>query len=108
MKNVAFLSLAFSVSVLFSSCFASFGGGNNHWQSACERNLTGEICFSNDTKREIKVNIGDTKTVIEAKSTICMDIYEGNYEYKAKQGFKKWESYIDVNRCEQEYVQFKR
>lgn len=94
--------------ILGSGCFASFGGGNNHWQSACERNQTGEICFSNETKREIKVNIGETKTVVEAHSTICLDMYEGNYEYKAKQGFKKWEEYIEINRCEKDCVTLDR
>ena len=107
MKKVTFIAIAVLFLMTQISCFRTYRSEST-WLPACERNKTGEICFFNDTKKDVKISIGKTKTQLTPNSTRCIDMYEGDYEYKAKQGFKKWEEYISVNRCDSEEVRFFR
>lgn len=107
MKKITLSAIAALFLLSQMSCFVSFRGGNT-LQSACERNKTGEICFVNDTKKDLKLSIGNTKTELNAHTSRCMDMYEGEYEYKAKQGFKKWEDFVSVERCDTKEVYFFR
>jgi hypothetical protein len=74
----------------------------------CKRFQTGTVCFHNFTKKDVKVNIGDSKTEVQAKTTLCMDLYAGNYEYKAKQGGHKWEEELFVLSCKERQVYLER
>ncbi len=108
LKSISVLTLL-GLTLLSTGCHISFQRGSSGFQTPpCERNQTGTVCFSNETRRDVKVSIGETRTEIEAYSTICLDIYEGDYEYKAKQGFKKWEEMVYVERCAQEDIHISR
>jgi len=92
--------------LLTSSCFRIVSSSDDEWMPPCERFETGTVCFYNATNGDIKVTIDDTKTEVEERTTICVDIYEGHYDYKGKRNFKKWEGSIFVDRCSETRIVF--
>lgn len=77
-------------------------------KNPCLRDEVGTVCFQNNTRKRVKLNVGKLKTELRASTTICMDLYEGNYEYKAKQSGQKWENSFWLDRCDELDVCFSK
>ena len=101
--NAVIVILVFTI----SSCEVYYQNEED-WQLPCERDAIGNVCFENDTHRKVKVATGDTEFEVAAYSTICVDMYEGDYGYKVKQGFHRWRGDIFVYPCEQYFVELYR
>ena len=86
------------------SCSSPLHGSHADWTPPCEINNIGTICFHNETSKEVAVSIGESEASVRSATTICMDIYAGNYEYKAKQGWRKWKEEVEVMSCSSSYV----
>ena len=78
--------------------------GSQAWVPPCEQNQIGTLCFYNETSREVEVAIGQTEARVRSETTLCMDIYAGNYEYKARQGWRKWKDEVEVVSCSSSYI----
>ncbi len=85
------------------SCSRSFGGTTQIIPS-CETEQVGTICFQNDTRNEIGLRIGDAEANLRPATTLCLDIYAGQYEYKARQGRHKWQDEVEVLSCSSSLV----
>ena len=107
MKNPRYLFFALFATFLLSSCSGIFDR-NEILRPPCERHQTGTVCFYNDTRRDIKVDIGDAEIEVEERTTICVDVYEGWHDYRGKQGLKRWRGEVFVPSCSEQYVRLER
>lgn len=98
------------VFLIVSFCMAcqTYRHDDDFYEFPCERDNTGNICFQNDTHRRIRMDIGNTEFEIAGFSTICVDMYAGDYNYKGKQGLHRWRGSIPVYRCEQYFIELDR
>ena len=71
----------------------------NNFQKPCDRYQTGTVCFHNPSRKDLKIRVGDTKAIVESRTTICIDIYEGDYELKVSKGGHNWKQELYVNSC---------
>ena len=99
--------LMLPLALSFVSCHP-YRYDDDNYAFPCERDRVGTVCFDNDTRKVIKMEIGDTKTEIEGYTTLCVDVYEGDREFKGKQGTKWWKGVVSVYRCEQSFVELDR
>ena len=86
------------------SCSSPLRGTTTNLTPPCERDNIGTICFFNETAKDVDVCIGDSEASVRSATTICLDIYAGNYEYKAKQGWRKWRDEVEVRSCSSSYI----
>ena len=107
MKKLKFAPLALVLfSLLFmTSCFRKYNYDDD-WLPDCERFHTGSLCLDNDTNKPIKVEIGDTETTVESNSVICMDLYEGQYEYVGKRGLRRQRGEVYIDACTDNLIEF--
>lgn len=106
MKNLWKLLLLPAI-VLLSAC-NTYRYDEDFNQLPCERDQIGTVCFQNDTRKLIKMEIGRTDVRIESYTTLCIDVYQGEQEFKGKQGTKRWKGVVDVFPCEQYFVELDR
>lgn len=102
--------MLFLLSLLFtlSACHTYRYDDDYYNQLPCERDRVGAICFQNDTRKLIKMEVADTKLEIDSYTTRCVDIYEGAQDYKGKQGTKRWKGTLLVYPCEQLFIELDR
>lgn len=100
------ISLELLALILFGafSCGRPLRGTDANWAPPCQRDNIGTICFHNETSRDVDVCIGESEASVRSATTICLDIYAGSYEYKAKQGWRKWKDEVEVVSCSSSYV----
>jgi hypothetical protein len=99
-------SLLFGLMVSLGSC--NFQKNLFSGKKACDREEVGTLCFQNETRKDVKLTMGKLKTDIRSKTTICFDLYEGSHEFKAKQGGRKWQNEVWLDRCEEKSICFAR
>ena len=102
--QIARTALIIAGAALISSCSYQKNGFNNLWQPPCKEDRVGTVCFHNDGRKEVKVNIGKTETEVLGGSTICVDIYAGKYEYKAKGSGLKVKDEVQVASCRESHI----
>lgn len=89
---------------LISSCSYQKNGFNNLWQPPCKEDQVGTVCIHNDGRKDVKISIGKTETEILGSSTICVDLYAGKYEYKAKGSGLKVKDEVRVVSCRESHI----
>jgi len=98
------LIIAFSLTLLLSSCAFSKRSLDGVFTPDCKQFGIGSICFQNTSSETIKVEVKDIKMEVLAFTTLCVDIYEGEYEYKVKKSKDKWKEEVLVVRCKERKV----
>lgn len=107
MKNIWKL-LALPLALSLAACNTYRYDDDYYNQLPCERDRVGTVCFQNDTRRLIKMEMDGAKVEIESYTTLCIDVYEGAQEYKGKQGLRRWRGFVEVYPCEQYFVELDR
>lgn len=106
MKNL-WQSILLFTCLLLTSC-STYLYEEDPNQLPCERDQVGTVCFQNETRKLIKMEIGRSNVEIAAYTTLCVDVYQGEQEFKGKQGTKRWKGWVDVYPCEQYFVELFR
>ncbi|MCB0643267.1 MAG: hypothetical protein KDC44_16575 [Phaeodactylibacter sp.] len=96
--------LLFALVLVLGSC--NFQRNIFSSKKACEREEVGTLCFQNETRKDVKLSLGKIKTEIRSKTTICFDLYEGSHSFKAKQGGRKWQNEVWLDRCDHKSICF--
>lgn len=96
------------LSISFSNCYQTKRTFDGVFTPNCKTFSVGSICFHNPSSKTAKVEIENHKVEILAFSTLCFDMYEGNYEYKVKNSEDKWKADIAITRCKEEKVELEK
>ena len=91
-----------------SSCYQTKRTFDGVFTPNCKQFSIGAICFHNPYRKTAKVEINNSKMEVHAFSTLCMDLYEGAYEYKVKNNGDKWKADIDIRSCREEKIELKK
>lgn len=94
--------------ISMSSCYQTKRTFDGVFTPNCKQFSIGSICFHNPYGKTAKVEIKDSKIEVYAFSTLCMDMYEGAYEYKVKNNGNKWEADVDIRSCREEKIELKK
>ena len=97
-----FVSLVLTVAL--SSCAFSKRSLDGVFTPDCKQFGIGSICFQNTSSESVEVEMKDVKMEVLAFTTLCMDVYEGEYEYKVKKSKDKWKEEVLVARCKERKV----
>ena len=110
MKNLhrGMLLAILCLSISFSSCYQSKSVFDGVLTPNCKQFSIGSICFHNPSGKTAKVEIRDSKMEVYAFSTLCMDLYEGAYEYKVKNDEDKWKADVAIRSCREEKIELKK
>ncbi|MEM1120460.1 MAG: hypothetical protein AAGJ18_08405 [Bacteroidota bacterium] len=96
------------LSISFSNCYQTQRAFDGILTPNCKQFSVGSICFHNPSGKTTKVEIEDTKLEVLAFSTLCMDLYQGDYEYKVKNDRDKWKAEVGIRSCKEEKVELKK
>lgn len=91
--------------VCFSSCYQARYALNGAFVSNCKQFGVGSVCFHNPSGKTITVEMKDYKVEVLAFSTICMDLYEGDYKYKVKKKGSNWKDQLEIVRCKEQKIE---
>ena len=110
MKNLhrGMLLAVLCLSVCFSNCYQTQRAFDGVLTPNCKQFSVGSICFHNPYGKTAKVEIENTKMEVLAFSTLCMDMYEGSYEYKVKNSKNKWKAEVGIRSCREEKVELRK
>lgn len=110
MKNLhrGMLLALLCLSISISSCYQTKRTFDGVFISNCKQFSIGSICFHNPYGNTAKVEIKKSKMEVLPFSTLCMDLYEGEYEYKVKNDNAKWKADVDIRSCREEKIELKK
>lgn len=96
------------LSIGLSSCYQTKRSFDGVFVPNCRQFSVGSICFHNPSGKTAKVSIEDYKMEVLPFSTLCVDMYEGSYEYKVKNKEDKWEAEVEINACKEEKIKLEK
>lgn len=107
MKNLhlGMLLVLLCLSISFTSCYQTQRAFDGVLTPNCKQFSVGSICFHNPEGKTAKVEIDNHKMEVLAFSTLCIDMYEGSYEYKVKNDGDKWKEEVGIRSCREEKVE---
>lgn len=92
------------LSISLSNCYQTRRTFDGVFTPNCKQFSVGSVCFQNPSGDKVKVEIEDHKFDVLPFSTLCFDMYEGEYEYKVKNDGDKWRAEVDITSCREEKI----
>ncbi len=103
MKHSSFIILCFFV----FSCTAPQKALDGIFTPNCKQFAIGSVCFQNTNSEMVKVELEDHKMEVLPFTTLCIDLYEGSYDYKVKGSGEKWKEDVRIVRCREKKIELR-
>ena len=90
-----------------SSCTSSQKALDGIFTPNCKRFAIGSVCFQNPDSKAVNVELKEHKMEVLPFTTLCIDLYEGSYDYKVKGNDEKWQEEVSIIRCRERKIELR-